>query len=261
VAVAFDGMVARLRAAADAIRQGAEEHAHAFKTPIAVIAQSIEPLRHVAESGDGRGRRAIDMIERSLVRLDTLVAATRRIDHAIAESVDPRLHVNLSSVVAQIAEDFRDAAQMRGVSLRIDAEPDINVLAGRSCSECDRREPPGKRHRFHAAGRVVAIGLRGTTRQVVLTVEDDGPGVEPTRLATVFDRYYSSRARSAQVSRTQRSGATSARHSGLGLWIVRRNVNSIGGRIDAGNRPAGGFSVASSCRAHEPKIARPRIMT
>ena len=36
------------------------------------------------------------------------------------------------------------------------------------------------------------------------------------------------------------------RHAGLGLWIVRRNVEALGGSVVAANRPGGGLSIAIS---------------
>ena len=38
-------------------------------------------------------------------------------------------------------------------------------------------------------------------------------------------------------------GGDGNEHFGIGLWIVRRNIESIGGRITAENRPQGGFRV------------------
>ena len=32
-------------------------------------------------------------------------------------------------------------------------------------------------------------------------------------------------------------------HFGVGLWIVRRNVEAIGGTVYAGNRPEGGLQI------------------
>ncbi|HTR87016.1 MAG TPA: ATP-binding protein, partial [Reyranella sp.] len=32
-------------------------------------------------------------------------------------------------------------------------------------------------------------------------------------------------------------------HSGLGLWIARRHVEALGGRVSASNRPGGGLSI------------------
>ena len=53
-AAEFDHLVEALRASAEALRFTAEETAHAFKTPLGIIAQSLEPLRRRV-GGDPRG--------------------------------------------------------------------------------------------------------------------------------------------------------------------------------------------------------------
>ena len=74
-------------------RRTAEDNAHAFKTPIAVIRQSLEPLRRALTDDNQRAQRAIGLVEHSLDRLDGLASA-RRLDEATVESVaaDDRHH-------------------------------------------------------------------------------------------------------------------------------------------------------------------------
>jgi len=87
----FDRLVQTLRASGDSLRRTAEDNAHAFKTPIAVIRQSLEPLRRALPTENQRVRRAIDSIDRSIDRLDGLVASARRLDEATADLVaEPR---------------------------------------------------------------------------------------------------------------------------------------------------------------------------
>ena len=63
-------------------------------------------------------------------------------------------------------------------------------------------------------------------RSVRVRVEDDGPGVPPDNLETVFERFYTSRPK----------GAAFGSNSGLGLSIVRQIVEAHGGRVWAENR-------------------------
>src|SRR5437762_7255202 len=105
VAAEFDRMVQVLHGSAAAIRRAAEDNAHAFKTPTAVIRQSLEPLRRVAPTENQRAQRAIDSIDQSLDRLDGLIASARRLDEATADLVtEPRRLVDLHRLLDKLGQ-------------------------------------------------------------------------------------------------------------------------------------------------------------
>jgi two-component system sensor histidine kinase ChvG len=79
-----------------------------------------------------------------------------------------------------------------------------------------------------------------------LTIADNGPGVPEANLPLIFERYFSAR---SQTRDCAPASAPTDNHYGLGLWIVRRNVEGLGGRISASNRDEGGFAVTASLRA------------
>jgi two-component system sensor histidine kinase ChvG len=70
------------------IRAAADETAHALKGSLATIQSSIEPLRRAVPPDNLRARRAIDLIEAALGRLNTLVEAAHRRDCAIAAALE-----------------------------------------------------------------------------------------------------------------------------------------------------------------------------
>ena len=75
--------------------------------------------------------------------------------------------------------------------------------------------------------------------RIVLTVADEGPGIPPSDLTRIFERFYR-----VDKSRTRDDpGGT-----GLGLSIVRHLVELHGGDVAAANRAGGGavFTVAST---------------
>ena len=65
---------------------------------------------------------------------------------------------------------------------------------------------------------------------ILITFEDDGPGIPAENLETIFQRFYTSRPK----------GTTFGRNSGLGLSISRQIVDAHHGRIWAENRMDGG---------------------
>jgi len=75
------------------------------------------------------------------------------------------------------------------------------------------------------------------TQTLLLTVEDNGPGIPSKFLEKVFESGYSTRAN------TSKRGGWQASHRGLGLSIVRSIVEAAGGRVHATNRSACGARV------------------
>ena len=89
----------------------------------------------------------------------------------------------------------------------------------------------------------IDVGVHRRGKLAELTVEDNGPGVEPANLNRIFERYVSERPAANDSDEGPRdSGA----HFGIGLWIVRQNVEAVGGRVVAENRSSGGLRVKVS---------------
>ncbi len=79
------------------------------------------------------------------------------------------------------------------------------------------------------------LGISRTRDRAVLTVADEGPGIDKALRDRIFDPYF-----------TTKGGGT-----GLGLAIVKKIVLQHGGEIQVGDRPGGGasFSVVLPLRA------------
>jgi two-component system sensor histidine kinase ChvG len=225
LAAAFDAMVVRLRRSAEMMRQAAEANAHAFKGPIGTIRQALEPLRRHDDTA-----RWLEPVDAALNRLDGLVRSARVLDSAAAELLEPELEaVDLSELASAVVDGFASSHPGRvagavalGVVVRAQVEALETVLENLIENAMG----------FSPPGRPVRVALRREGTEAVLTVEDDGPGVAPERLAHIFERYYS-----------HRPGQAPGAHFGIGLWLVRQHVLLLGGAIAAVNRRQGGLSV------------------
>jgi len=244
VAAEFDSMVDTLRESAGALRRAAEDTAHAFKTPIGVIRQAIEPLRKRVNGDDPRGVQSIEAIEIALERLDGLVTAARRLDRAAADILDPpHDRINLSSLLSTLVENYRSALATPGPQLSPDIDSGVLVIGGSELLETVAENLIDNALSFTPQGKQVRVALRRQRGSVLLTVEDEGPGVSPEKLGKIFDRYYSDR--SAAPGGAPKDGAG---NFGVGLWIVRRNVEAMGGQVRATNRPEGGLRMEVELR-------------
>ena len=94
----------------------------------------------------------------------------------------------------------------------------------------------GNAHKYGREGGIIRLGLTPRASDVLLCVEDDGPGIPAADQEHIFERYYRSE-----------SEATRARQgSGLGLPIARALVELHGGRLWVESTPGLGarFCIA-----------------
>ena len=74
----------------------------------------------------------------------------------------------------------------------------------------------------------ICIHTQTTTEEVIVFIDDNGPGIEADKIDHIFEPFYS----------TRESGM------GLGLSISDRIINSMDGKLSAKNRERGGASFA-----------------
>lgn len=241
VAEEFDRLVRTLRASAESIRTAAEDNAHAYKTPIAIMRQSLEPLKRLVPSNETRGRRALQVLETSLDRLDQLVSTARRMDETMAELLDPpRQPVELSRLIERMAMAYAGVCEGRGVRLTTSIDRDVVVRASDDLLETVLENVLDNAVSFSPEGGELSIALRRFGDQAEIAVEDDGPGVPEEDLEQIFERQYSKRPLSQDEVEADTANGEPL-HAGIGLWVVRRNLEAIGGSVYAENDPDGGL--------------------
>ena len=247
VADDFDSLVAALKQSKDFIIQAAEENAHALKAPLAVIAQAIEPLKRAVPPANLQAQHSLDLIERSIARLDLLVSAARDLEQAAADSIYSNSRaINLSSYLAQLIAAYETTLTAEGKLLRSEIEPDVHAYATEEAMESIIENLLENAASFTAPGGTIKVTLKTSDAQAHLTIADEGPGVPNDNLPLIFERHFSARSQTREIANVP---AQTDNHYGLGLWIVRRNVEGLGGRIAAANRDGGGFAVTASFRA------------
>jgi len=246
VGAEFDRMVDALHRSAAEIRCTAEENAHAFKTPIAVIRQSLEPLRRALPRDNPRAQRAIDFVDHSLDRLDGLVVAARRLDEAAADLLaKPRVPVDLGQIIGGLIQIQSAVLANRNVTIILashdvamsaDLIPGIFVLGSEELVESVAENLIDNAVSFAPPGSEILVHLTHDDGFAQLTVSDQGPGVPAGQLERIFDRYYAER-------HAELSNEPAESHFGIGLSIARRNAEAMGGTIKAENRTPHGLAV------------------
>jgi two-component system sensor histidine kinase ChvG len=240
----MDRLIQTLRASADGIRNAAEDNAHAMKTPIAIMRQSLEPLKRIVPLSETRGRRAMAVLENSIDRLDQLVSTARRMDEAMAELLDPpRQRVDLSRLLTRMMVAYGTVIESRGLKLATSVEDNVVVRASEDLLETVVENIVDNSISVTPKGGRINVALRRNKRWADMIITDEGPGVPPDDLERIFERRFSNRPQGPVEAGVEAAGVSepSSVHAGIGLWIVRRNIEAIGGRVAAENRASGGL--------------------
>lgn len=237
VARDFDKLVHELHGVSQQIRQSAEDKAHSFKTPLATIRSALEPVRRAVPPDNARARRSLEIVDSALDRLLALVVAAQRQDISTADLIEaPRVPVDVALLAGDAVLHFRELAAGREIRFIRQLDQGAIVRAGRGMLEEVIQCVLENAISFSPRGGTIRITVEAADSVVELRVEDEGPGVDPSLLPHLFERYFSSRP-------GEPSDTSSSEHAGIGLWLVRRNVEALGGRVTAANRARGGFAV------------------
>jgi two-component system, OmpR family, sensor histidine kinase ChvG len=205
----------------------------------------VEPLKRQVSSSDIAAKRSLQLIERSIVKLDNLVSSARDLEQAAADVLYPvRRPFNLSEFLAQMLEDYDITLASQGKNLSVHVSDNITVYADEDLIEPVVENLLENAASYTAKGGTVEVFLRRQEEHALVVVADRGPGVDLDKLPHIFDRYASFR----PISATDDMTGTNA-HQGLGLWVVKRNVEGLGGSVAARNRHGGGFEITVKLRA------------
>lgn len=241
VASEFDRMVGALHASTESIRRAAEDNAHAFKTPIAVIRHCLEPIEKAVPDADDRGRTAIDRVDRALEKLDSLVSIARHMDEASVLN-PPRDPMDLSGFIEQMLTGYRQIVNQRRIQLEFSVTDRIVIMGNEDLLETVLENLIDNAIGFTPDGGWIGatLTMSGATARFIL--EDSGPGVADADLERIFNRYFSSRADSPEAT----AFTSHEDHLGIGLWVVRNYITALGGRVHAERSSRGGLRIVAT---------------
>jgi two-component system sensor histidine kinase ChvG len=221
----------------DAIESFAADVAHELKNPLTSLASAVEMFSR-AKDADARAR-LLEIVRGDIKRIDRLITDISDASRLDAElSRETKEPVELSRLLATIIDIYRMTDNGRHVEFVLHDElPPGMVVRAR-----DERLGQVFRNLIDNAasfspdgGKVVVTAVRNDIIARV-TIEDEGPGIPPENLESIFERFYT----------TERPGDHFGRNSGLGLSIARQIIEGAGGRIYAENRHPDGQQGAGA---------------
>lgn len=246
MADAFRAMTASLYQRIEASERFAREVAHELKNPLTAARSTAESLAY-AKTPEVR-EELVRQIQGELARLNKLITDVSNVSRLDAElaygETEP---VDVREVLHGVMDIFQDrfSADSRRLVLDIEEQPlypgafivrGHEARLGRVITNLLDNALS-----FSPESGSVTVRARRSGPEIVVVVDDDGPGIPVDKLETIFDRFYSDR---------PQSDSTQGKNSGLGLSICRDIIDAYGGRIEAGNRMAPAGSEQALPRDH-----------
>ena len=202
---------------------------HELRTPLTSIRGFVEALEDGALDEPATAQRFLGKIHTHADRMATLVADLLELSRLEAgERPLDRVPVSAAEVAEEVVLALQPLARERAVEVSaVDAgAPGIETDAEALRRILENLVENAIKY-TRRGGHVAVTTARGGDGNVLVTVEDDGPGIAAEHLPRIFERFYRvDKARSREIGGT-----------GLGLSIVRHLAETLGGRVTVESAP------------------------
>ena len=216
--------------------------AHEIKNPLTSLRSASDTLRSAKTKA--QREKLISIIQDDVSRMDRLIS-----DISKASKVDASLARETSEIIDihvfldNISEFYAQTRRGDGAEIIHQKDTDIGapiyIRAFETPFAQVLRNLIDNALTFSPADGLIVLRAFRDVRQrksrVIITVQDDGPGIPNDNIETIFERFYTERPKGAQFGS----------HSGLGLAICRQIVSAHKGTIRAENRENDGEVVGA----------------
>jgi signal transduction histidine kinase len=207
-----------------ALGEAAAVMAHEVRNPVAAIGNALTLLRSRPKAA-GMPEELLTIISEETARLDQLVNQLLELGRPLAPRRQRHALAQLARASVRLLVDRHECTSGRvdlksGTEDLVVVDPDLAQLA---VTNVLRNAVQSTLESGHVAVRFERLGT-----ERALVVEDDGPGFPPEVLGRVGEPFTTTRATG----------------TGMGLAVVRRVMDAVGGRVEIGRSAAGGARVA-----------------
>ncbi len=206
---------------------------HELRTPITAIRGYSETLMSGAVNDPVAAPKMVDIIHRQSERLSELVEDLLELSRLESKQILlEKKPVELAEAAQRASEAVRPKARARSTAIELQIAPGLHALGDQRAVEqvllnlldnAVKYTPPN--------GHVwVTATDSAATDAVVISIRDDGPGIEARHLPRIFERFYR-----VDKGRSRDMGGT-----GLGLSIVKHLVTAMNGEVRVESAPGQG---------------------
>ena len=226
----FNSLTDRLQKTENARRRFVSDASHELKTPLAGIRLLSDSILQTDNIDLETTREFVADIGSEAERLSRITEDLLRLTRLDSGILEPPTRVDVLPVLEQVMRMMTLVAQEKQVDLTYDASGECTVMGTRDEIHQVIYNLTDNGVKYSGVPGSVQVSLHRQDNWVVLTVEDNGPGIPEADISRIFERFY----------RVDKARSRAAGGTGLGLSIVSDTVQRRGGTVEAANRPEGG---------------------
>lgn len=222
--VALNGLLGRQAQVLARERRFTADAAHELRTPLAALRVQAQVAARTTTPAETR--RALEKLQANIDRISHLMGqllSLARLEPGASLAAGPPTPARV--VVELVIEDLAQAARERQVEVTVTGSEQLLPGSPEVLYLMIRNLLDNSIHNVSIRGRV-ALEVQARPDCAVLMVSDDGPGIPTAERTRAFERFY-------------RIPGGASGGSGLGLSIVGRVVELLGGDIQLSSPPAG----------------------
>jgi two-component system OmpR family sensor kinase len=220
LARAFNGLVARLRAALQTQRQFMADASHELRTPVSVMRSAADVALSRSNRPESDYRETLDIVRAQGRRVTRLVEDMLVLARADAGGY-PLAHspFYVDELVADACRTLSGPASERGVTFRTSGPSAVQLHGDEDLIRRLVLNVIQNAVQHSPAGSVVDVQLTADAHRAVLRVTDQGSGIPEADRARIFDRF------------VQLEASRKSQGAGLGLPIARWIADAHAGSL------------------------------
>lgn len=206
---------------------------HEIKTPLAIIQNYATSLQNENLDKEMRIKYAQTLVGASK-RLTALITNILKLSKLENQAIKPENEtINLTETLAEIVLGYEEIIENKGLELVCDFDEDVTVISTPSYLEIVWNNLLSNAIKFTQSGKI-SVTLKKEKDKVVVKVSDTGPGISAETGKHIFEKFY------------QGDTSHASEGNGLGLALVKKVIDIIGGKIDVNSEVGVGTTFTIS---------------
>ena len=214
---------------------------HEVKTPVSAIKAAVETLVEMPVAQDEDAQRFLQIVNRQSDRLAAIVddlLSLARIEQVGDGGLQDTRSVALWAVISAANETCQPGAEAKNIHVHTECDRELQVQVSEQLLTQAIVNLVDNAVKYSDPDTSILVHCEIIDGEVVISVTDQGRGIEPKHLPRVFERFY----------RTDKARSRDLGGTGLGLSIVKHIAEAHGGRVSVDSSPGSG----STFRIHLP---------